>query len=112
MVKKIFTMASFLFISISILICSDILSIELLYGELDSISTNIGYQISKSGGISDSLKLYVKKEYDANVYCGMEECGHVKKGDTYIYILEKSFNPVFVYKSNPIIKIERSVIIS
>lgn len=111
MAKKILAMISCLFVGISILISSDILSTQFIYTELDNISTNIGYYISKNGGITDSLRIYVKKEYNANVYCGLEDCSVIKYGDTYIYILEKNYDPIIINKKSKSIKIERSVII-
>lgn len=111
MAKKVLTMFSFLFVAIAALICSDIVSIQLIHGELDNISTNIGYYISKNGGINDNLRIYVKKEYSANLYCGMEDCSHIKKGDIYTYILEKNINVIFMKNPTSSIKIERSVII-
>lgn len=111
MVKKVLAMISCLFVGISIFISSDILSSQFILTELDNISTNIGYYISKNGGITDALSIYVKKEYDAKVYCGLEDCSSIKKGDTYIYILEKTYSPIIINKSNNSVKIQRSVVI-
>lgn len=111
MVKKTLVMISCFFVAISILVSSDILSTQFIYTELDNISTSVGYYISKNGGITDTLSLYVKKEYDAKVYCGMDDCSSVKYGDTYVYILEKSYTPIVISRNNNAIKIERSVVI-
>jgi len=111
MVKKTLAMISCLFVGVSILISNDILSTQFIYTELDNISTNIGYYISKNGGITDSLRIYVKKEYDANVYCGLDDCSSVKVGDTYVYILEKKYEPAIIKNNSKVIKIERSVVI-
>lgn len=109
--KRIVLMFSMLVASLAILFSSDLVATEMIYGELDSMSTTVGYYISKSGGVTESIRSYVQKEINANIYCAMEECSAIKKGDTYYYIIEKDYSPVIYHKSENKISIKRSVVI-
>lgn len=109
--KKIIMMLSFLMTGVAMLLSSDIVSSQIIYSELDNTALTVGYYISKSGTITDSIKQYVKKETGAKIYCGMEECKSVKKGETYIYILEKEYIPVVLQSDIRSIKIKRSVVV-
>lgn len=108
--KRIVLMFSMLMAAVAILLSSDLVASQMIYSELDTMSTTVGYYISKSGGITDSIRIYVKKEMDANIYCAMEECSAVKKGDTYLYTIEKAYTPIIFLNTNAI-QITRSVVI-
>lgn len=111
MAKRVILMFSMLVASIAILLSSDLVATEMIYGELDSMSVTVGYYISKSGGVTDSIRSYVKKEINADIYCAMEDCTFIQKGDTFYYIIEKAYNPIIYRKSNNKITIKRSVVI-
>lgn len=108
--KKALLMLSLLCSSIMIFLSSDLFNNEVIYNELDSLSIQVGYYISKNGGINDTIKSYVKKEANATLSCD-EECIKPKVGDTYFYILSKEYNPIILRNKN-IVKIKRSVVIS
>lgn len=109
--RRIILMLSMLVASIAILLSSDLVSSQMIYSELDEISASAGYFISKDGGITQEVVQYVKKEVNANIYCAMDDCSSVKKGDTYFYIVEKSFTPIVLGKKDSLIQIKRSVVI-
>lgn len=109
--KRIVVMFSLLCASLAILFSSDLLTTEMIYSELDSMAVTVGYYISKSGGITESVRSYVQKEINASIYCAMEECTAIEKGDTYFYIIEKPYTPIIYRKSKNIISIKRSVVI-
>lgn len=109
--KRIILMFSLLVAGVAMLLSSDLVATEMIYGELDSMAVTVGYYISKTGGVSDSIRSYVKKEIGADIYCAMEDCTAVKKGDTFYYIIEKDYTPVIYRKSNNKISIKRSVVI-
>lgn len=111
MAKRIVLMFSMLIASLAILLSSDLVATEMIYGELDSMAVTVGYYISKSGGITESIRTYVQKEIDADIYCDMEECTAIKKGDTYYYAIEKRYTPVIYRKSENKITIKRSIVI-
>jgi len=111
MVKKIIAMLSIMFTGVSILLISDLVSSQIVYSELDNTSMTVSYYISKNGGITDSIKQFVKKEADAKIYCADDACGPVKKGDTYTYIIEKDFTPIVLSYEVKSIKVRRSVVV-
>lgn len=104
-------MFSMLVASLAILLSSDLVSTEMIYSELDSMSTTVGYYISKSGGVTDTIRSYVKKEINADIYCAMDDCTAVQKGDTFFYVIEKVYTPVILRKSSNKISIKRSIVI-
>lgn len=109
--KRIVLMFSLLVASLGILLSSDLVTTEMIYSELDTMALTVGYYISKSGGVTESIRSYVQKEIQANIYCAMEECGAIKKGDTYFYAIEKEFVPIIYRKSDNKITLKRSVVI-
>lgn len=109
--KRIILMFSMVMATLAILLSSDLVSGQVITSELDTVAVTVGYYISKSGGINDSIKSYVRKEVDANIYCAMEECTSIKKGDTYFYIIEKPYTPILSIKNDNFIRIKRSVVI-
>ena len=109
--KRIILMFSMLVASLAILQSGDLVATEMIYGELDSMSVTVGYYISKSGGVTDSIRSYVQKEIQADIYCAMDDCTAVKKGDTFYYIIEKPYSPIIYRKSGNKIAIKRSVVI-
>ena len=109
--KRIILMFSLLVVGVAMLLSSDLVATQMIYGELDSMAVTVGYYISKTGGVSDSIRSYVKKEINADIYCAMEDCTAVKKGDTFYYVIEKDYTPVIYRKSNNKITIKRSVVI-
>lgn len=109
--RRIVIMFSLLLTSLAILFASDLVITEMIYGQLDSMSVTVGYYISKSGGITESVRSYVQKEISADIYCAMEECTAIEKGDTYYYIIEKPYTPIIYRESKNTISIKRSVVI-
>ena len=106
--KKIIIMFSMMAAAITSLLIADLASSQMLYGELDNMAATVSYQISVNGGINPTIKMYVKKEIDANIYASDPEQS-VKKGDIYFYIVEKEFTPIIL--QTKYIKVKRSVII-
>ncbi len=109
--KRIVLMISMVVTAFAILLTSDLVSTEMIYGELNSMSVTVSYYISKSGGVTDSIKSFVQKEISADIYCAMDDCTAVKKGDTFFYIIEKEYRPIITHKSENKITIKRSVVI-
>ena len=109
--KRIISMFMLLLASITILLSSDLVITGFLYSRLDNLSVTAGYYISKDGGITEEVVQLVKKEENAKIYCATEDCPTPKKGDTYFYIVEKSFTPVIFSSETKAIKIKRSVVI-
>ncbi|MCQ2792588.1 MAG: hypothetical protein MJ208_03600 [Bacilli bacterium] len=111
MAKRIVAMFSMLVAAVAILLSSDLVSSQMIYSELDTMSTTVGYYISKEGGVTEEIKTYVKKEINASIYCAMEECTAIKKGDTYFYIIEKEYAPILFRQKGNSIQVKRSVVI-
>lgn len=109
--KRIVLMFSMLIASVAIFLSSDLVATEMIYGELDSMSVTVGYYISKSGGVTESIRSYVKKEINADIYCAMEDCTAIQKGDTFFYIIEKPYTAIIYRKGDNKITIKRSVVI-
>lgn len=109
--KRIILMFSMLVASLAVLLSSDLVATEIIYSELDSMSVTVGYYISKSGGVTDSIRTYVKKEINADIYCAMDDCSAVQKGDTFFYAIEKPYTPIIFRKSGNKIVLKRSVVI-
>lgn len=110
--KKILILTSLLITSLAILLASDLVTTTTIYNNLDTVALTVASYIAKNGGINDSIKNYVKKEADANIYCTNEDCKSVKVGDTYFYVVEKEFTPIIISKNNSTVRVKRSVIIT
>lgn len=111
MVKRIIGIFTMLILAISILCVSDIISKQCILSELESVATTVGYYISKNGGITEQIKVYVKKEINAEIKCAMDGCESVKKGDTYFYILERKYTPIIIQQGESKVSIKRSIVI-
>ena len=111
MSRRIVIMLSMLIASFAFLLASDLVSAQMIYSKLDSVATTVGYYISKSGGINETIQAYVKKEAEASIYCAMEECESVKVGDTYEYVIAKAYSPIILPRQENQVLIKRSVVI-
>ena len=111
MSRRIILMFSMLVAAFAFLLISDLVSIQILYSRLDNVAMTVGYHISKNGGINETIKAYVKKEVNANIYCAMDKCDAVKVGDTYEYIIAKEYVPIILPKQDNQILLKRSVVI-
>ena len=110
MVKKIFFMLSMLVASFGFILSSDIISTQLIYRDLDNMSATMSSYIAKNGGITESIRGYVKKEINADIYCTMEN-PDVKIGDTYYYAIKKTYTPIILINYANFIQVNRSVVI-
>jgi len=111
MYKRILMMFTLLMALTFVLLSIDLVNTNITYSELDNLASEVGFYISKNGGINETIKNYVKKEMNATIKCPDDQCIKPKVGDTYFYILTKEFNPIILKTQNKI-SIKRSVIIN
>lgn len=111
MAKRIILMFSMLVATIAILLTSDLIGSQMIYNQLDSVATTVGYYISKDGGISEGVLTYVKKEVNAKIYTTLPEGTIVKAGDMYPYVLEREYTPIILLANNNKVIVSRSVVI-
>lgn len=100
---------SFLFVINAFLFGSDIINLQLLYANLDAVAMTAGHLIVEYGGITASIAEFVENEADAAIYC-VNNCTP-RYGDTYIYIVTTSYEPIVMSDEPMELSIRRSVVI-
>lgn len=95
MASKFGLILAIYFIFLSLLLGTDLIVVQAIYSSMDSITTMVSYNISKSGSINEDLKSYVKEKIGAELYClkGDEEKIY-KDGETFEYYLKKNYKPI------------------
>ena len=98
-----------IFVAVFLLFGVDLASLQLAYSELDSKAITIGYVISKSGYISDSLVKEIENKYEVTFTC-LSNCTP-KFGDVVEYKIGSSFDPIIIFKGSKVIEIRRTTVI-
>lgn len=100
---------SFLFVIMTFLFASDLMSIQLIYTNLDAVATTAGHLIIESGSITPEIIEFVSKRANATINC-LEYCSP-RFGDTYIYNVTTTYDSMFMSEDPLVISITRSVVI-
>lgn len=106
---KIGLILSFTFIIQIILLVGDLISIQMVYTNLDAVSVSAGYLISSKGGITQEIVDLVKQESNADIY--PIDNSVALYGQPYKFQISSQYNPFIMGKENIEITITRSVVI-
>ncbi|HOF53906.1 MAG: hypothetical protein WC160_00860 [Bacilli bacterium] len=107
--SNIGTILSFLFVINVFLFGSDLINVQLLYSNLDAVAMTAGHLIVERGGITAEVAEFVEAEANATIYC-VNNCTP-RFGDTYIYVVTTSYEPITMSDEPIEISIRRSVVI-
>jgi len=114
MSAKLGTMLSIFMIFITFLFGADLVMMQYIYTDLDSLSINASYLIAKNGYITESIKDNFLAMYKVNIYPDpsndLEQS--YKEGDYYKFTLEKSYDPIIISNSTINLKVNRMTIIN
>ena len=107
--SNIGTILSFLFVINVFLFGSDLINVQLLYSNLDAVAMTAGHLIVEMCGITAEVVEFVEAEANATIYC-VNNCTP-RFGDTYIYVVTTSYEPITMSDEPIEISIRRSVVI-
>jgi hypothetical protein len=108
------TIFSLFFIFIAFLFGTDLVVMQYLYTDLDSISIQANYLIAKNGYLTDEIKDSFTSKYNATIYPieSNSLMQSYEEGFIYGYILEKDYSPIAISKSTINLKIKRFAVIN
>ena len=106
MSQKLGMILSVMFIILVFLFGADLVMLQTVYTNLDSISETISFQIAKNGVDSDgdidsSIKDYVYKTTGASITANNNGKVNFLEGDIFAYVLTKEYQPILL-STNPI----------
>ncbi len=109
MAYKLGFLLSLIFIVQLFVLAGDILSIQIIYTNLDAVSVTVGQSISKNGAISDDVIRLVENEAQAQI----EPVGDTTPmfGSLFEYRIYRDYEPYIIPKDHLEISIVRSVMI-
>jgi hypothetical protein len=88
---------------------SDLLVLQSIFQDLDAISMNVSYLISKSGSVNSVVLDYLKNKNGVVII--YEENAVYQLGDICSYTLSYAYTPVFISRDELQITINREAII-
>lgn len=106
--SKIGFILSLVFVFQTFLFGGDILSIQIIRSDLDSLSQLIAQKISKSGKLDDDIKA-IASSNKAEVKC-INNC-FPQFGDRLTFTLTRSYYPLIISSEEMMVSITRSVLI-
>lgn len=107
MAYKLGMILSLVFVFQIFVLGGDIISIQFLYADIDSVSMTAGYMIAKEGSITNATQ-FVNSQ---NMLLECDSTEHPSFGETWIYYVSKEYDPLIIKKEPMIIKVKRSAII-
>lgn len=109
MASKMGLILSFIFVSMFIALGVDLMLIQYQYSSLDSIAVNIGYLISKNGGVSDSLIYDIEQHYELNFTC-TSNCSNTI-GELLTFEIVRKYKPLIISDKPIYLKVSRATMI-
>ena len=109
MASKMSVILSLFFVVLFFVFSSDIINVQFAYSNLDSLSVNVNYILSKENGNSSKVNAYLFKYPNISFRLVTEQ---IVLGEPAFYTLTQTFNPFVMNGGNLMkIRIERSVVI-
>jgi hypothetical protein len=114
MSNKLSTIIGLFNIFIAFLFGVDLVLMQYIYTDLDSLSLQTNYEISKKGYLTEELKVDFQEKYSVKLYPIEENnlAQSYKEGYIYGYILERDYSPIALSKSTINIKVKRFTVIN
>ena len=109
MSSKLGLILSMVFVTLFFAMGLDMISVQIIYNDLDSKSVAISYQISQYGTINSELKSAFESKYNVSFIC-VSNCSP-RFGDVVTYQIAKDYRPIIIQKELMTISVERSAVI-
>lgn len=109
MSSKVGTILSFIFVIMAFLFSFDLINVQYTYSDLDAMSVNISYLISRTSKMDRKFYRYLDERFDALIICDKE--GVTAFGEEIEYVLERTIDPLIISKGSMTISIKRSAIV-
>lgn len=109
MSSKMGLILSMIFITLFFSLGIDMVSIQIIYSDLDAKSVPISYRISEHGIIDESLIATIEQDFNVKFTC-KSNC-QPRFGDTVTYVISKDYKPIVIKKETMSVAIERSAVI-
>ena len=109
MSSKFGLILSMLFVSLFFGLGVDMISIQIIYSDLDAKSVAISYRISEYGTIDDSLVQSIQNDFNVTFTC-QSNCQPLF-GDTVTYIISRMYKPLVVQKEQMTVNVQRTAVI-
>lgn len=109
MSSKLGAILSFIFVVMAFLFSFDMITVQFTYSDLDAMSVNISYLISRSSKIDYKFRVYISERYDADFICEKE--GVTTFGEEIYYVLEKTIVPLIMSTESMTVSVKRSAIV-
>jgi hypothetical protein len=107
--SKIGLILSFLFVISVFFLGADLINTQIIYTNLDAVAMTAGHLIVENGGINEEISFFVERYANATITC-TNNCTP-RFGDTYIYTVATSYQPVIMSSEPLVISITRGVVI-
>lgn len=107
MAYKIGMILSLIFVFQIFILGGDIISIQFIYSNIDSVSMTAGYMIAKDGNAIAAIK-FVNSQ---NMTLECQENEAPLFGDVLIYYVSQQYDPLIIKKEKMIIRVKRSTVI-
>lgn len=107
--SKLGFILSMLFLVQLFALVGDLMSVQFIYTNLDSISVTAGYLISMKGEITDDVKNLVFNQTGASIV-QIGETSHMV-GEIIEYKIAKNYKAIIMYKEEIEIAVVRSIVI-
>ena len=109
MSSKIGLILSMIFVTMFFAMGLDLISVQIIYNDLDSKCIAISYQISKYGTVDEQIKSSIESTYKVRFTC-IDNCSP-KFGDVVTYQISKDYRPIIINSETMTISVERNAVI-
>lgn len=100
---------SLIFLVQLFILLGDIVSIQMIYTNLDAVSVTAGYLISQSGKITKQVQDLVMNEAGATIESTGDESPLI--GSLFTFKITREYKPLIIKKEAMAISVERSVVV-
>lgn len=109
MSSKFGLILSMLFIALFFSMGIDMISVQIIYSDLDAKSAAISYRISEYGTIDNALISSIQADFSVKFEC-KSKCQPVF-GDTVIYVISRDYRPLIIKSNQLTVSVERAAVI-
>ena len=109
MSSKVGLILSFIFVSLFFSLGIDMMSLQIIYSDLDSKGIAISYRISNHGTLDDPFIQSIESQFKVKFTC-LSNCSPMF-GDVVTYAISKEYKPIIIKKETMTVSIERNAVI-
>lgn len=108
--SKVGLILSLIFVSIFVAFGTDLMLLQYEFSSLDSVAVNIGYIISKNGGLTDSLSQNLEESYSLYSLTCTSNCSNTV-GELLTFEIVRKYKPLIISDKPMYIKVKRATMI-